>query len=857
MDKKTIFKWMILVILVGASIATVFPVSEKVRFGLDIKGGTSFTVQIDEEAMAAQIREDIKNKLGEEDFKNLTEDNVAGRVKDRMSTMVKEAQSRALEVIRNRVDGMGIAEPIIYPEKDNRIVVQLPGVDEKRRDEAARSIQSAAFLEFRMVNEKSRELVDKMLEKGVPPDGYKIVSVSEGGASQDYLVRDKKAVPDDKMDVVFRKRVAQFNAPRGCELLLERKKVGGREVFSPHFVEKRTQMTGDTLKRASVDYRTLGQAVVNLEFNPQGAHKFAVVTGDYAPGGAKNPGQVGRQMAIVLDGTLYSAPVIREAIHGGRAEISGNFTPSEAMFLVNILKAGSLPAPVNIVERRTVDPTLGADSVHSGIKAGVYGCVVIIILMAAYYLVNGLLADLALILNIVLLPLGMIVVAAVLGMFASDARAGGAIALPVLTLPGIAGIALSIGMAVDTNVLIFERIREELRAGKSLKASIDAGFNRAFAAVFDSHVATILTAVIMFIFGSGPVRGYAVTLIAGLLVNLYTAVTVTHMCHTVIAAWTNKTAILKMLSFIPDTKIDFIGKWKWWLGGTFLVVVASWVIMVGHGMANKASVFGIDFTGGTQLTMSFEAKPGIDDVRSVLNKGGIKDPMIQFQKGMESGTREVLMVKVATLEEGTLVQNLLTNQIAQANFKVMQQDDVGPQIGKELMTRAMWAMVLGMVAMIIYIAIRFEFGFGLGAVVATFHDAMITLGVCHLLGFPITMTMIAAVLTIIGYSINDTIVIFDRIRENLRLYRGNKSFKDLCNLSINQTLARTLLTNFYTMISVLFLLLMGGGALKDFSVAMLVGMITGTYSSIYIATPVTLAWYRWKSPDLGTGKSIA
>jgi len=854
MDKKTIFKWMLLVVLVGASIATVFPVNEKVRFGLDIKGGTSFTVQIDEEAMAAQIREDLKAKLGEEDFKKLSDADVQSRVDGRMPALTKESQARALEVIRNRVDGLGIAEPIIFPEKDNRIVVQLPGVDEKKRDEAARSIQSAAFLEFRMVHEKNRDLVERLLEKGVAPEGYKIVNLADNGAAQDYLVRDKKAVPDDKMDAAFRRRIAQFGAPRGCELLLEHKKVGGRDVYSPHFVEKRTQLTGDTLKRASVDYHSLGQAVVNLEFNSKGAHKFAVVTGDYAPGGAKNPGQVGRQMAIVLDGTLYSAPVIREAIHGGRAEISGNFTPSEAMFLANILKAGSLPAPVNIVERRVVDPTLGADSVNSGVNAGMYGCLVIILLMAAYYLVNGLLADLALILNIVLLPLGMIVVAGILGMFASDTRAGGAIALPVLTLPGIAGIALSIGMAVDTNVLIFERIREELRAGKSLKASIDAGFNRAFAAVFDSHVATILTAVIMFIFGSGPVRGYAVTLIAGLLINLYTAVTITHMCHTVIAAWTNKTAILKMLSFIPATKIDFIGKWKWWLGGTFLVVVASWMIMIGHGMANKSSVFGVDFTGGTQLTMSFTAKPGVDQVRGVLTQGGIKDPMIQFQKGMESGTREVLMVKVATLDEGKQVENLLTNQIAQAGFKLMQQDDVGPQIGQELMTRAMWAMVLGMVAMIIYIAIRFEFGFGLGAVVATFHDAMITIGVVHLLGFPITMTVIAAVLTIIGYSINDTIVIFDRIRENLRLYRGNQSFKDLCNLSINQTLARTLLTNFYTMISVLFLLLMGGGALKDFSVAMLVGMITGTYSSIYIATPVTLAWYRWKSPDLGSGK---
>jgi SecD/SecF fusion protein len=854
MDKKTIFKWMLLVILVGLSVATVFPVSEKVRFGLDIKGGTSFTVQIDEVGMANQIREEIKTKLGDEDFKKLSDAEVETRVKEKMASSIKEAQMRALEVIRNRVDGLGIAEPIIFPEKDNRIVVQLPGVDEKKRDEALRSIQSAAFLEFRMVHEKNSELIDKLFDKGKAPEGYKIVSLGDGGTPRDYLVRDKTAVPDVKVDSDYRRRVAQFEAPRLCELLLERQKVGGREVYSPYYVERRAQLTGDTLKRASVDYRALGQAVVNLEFDSVGAKRFARVTGDYAPQGAKNPGQVGRQMAIVLDGTVYSAPVIREAIHGGRAEISGNFTPAEAMFLSNILKAGSLPAPVDLVETRIVDPTLGKESVENGKNAALYGCVVIILLMLVYYMVNGLLADVALILNIVLLPLGMIVVAALLGVFASDARAGGAIALPVLTLPGIAGIALSIGMAVDTNILIFERIREELKAGKSLKAAIDAGFNRAFTAVFDSHVATILTAVIMFIFGSGPVRGYAVTLVAGLLVNLYTAVTVTRMCHTVIATFTNKVSVLKMMNFVPETKIDFIGKWKWWLGGTFMVVVASWGIMVSNGMKDKAKVFGVDFTGGTELTLLFQDKPGIEEVRGVLTKGGVQDPTIQFQKGMEAGSREMLMVKVASQAEGRQVESILTNQITKAQFKLMKQDEVGPQIGKELMRRAMWAMLLGMVAMIIYIAIRFEFGFGLGAVVATFHDAAITLGICHLLGFPITMTMVAAVLTILGYSINDTIVIFDRIRENLRLYQGRQTFKDLCNLSINQTLARTLLTNFFTLISVLFLCFMGGNALRDFSVAMLVGMITGTYSSIYIATPVTLAWYRWKSPDLGSGK---
>jgi SecD/SecF fusion protein len=355
----------------------------------------------------------------------------------------------------------------------------------------------------------------------------------------------------------------------------------------------------------------------------------------------------------------------------------------------------------------------------------------------------------------------------------------------------------------------------------------------------------------MFIFGSGPVRGYSITLIAGLLINLYTAVTVTHMCHMLIAERTNKVSLMKMFSLIPETNFDFIGKWKWMLGGTFAVVVVSWALMIGNGMKDISSVFGVDFTGGTQLTMSFQDKPEIDGVRAVLTGGGIKDPSIQFQKGMEGNTRDILLVKVATLEEGKQVETLLTTKIPQAGFKLMQQDDVGPQIGKELKTRAAWAMILGTLAMVIYIAFRFEFGFGLGAVVATIHDAMITIGICHLLGFPITMTLIAGVLTVIGYSSNDTVIIFDRIRENLRLYRGGQTFKELCNHSINQTLSRTLLTSAFTLVTVLFLLIMGGGALKDFSVAMLVGMITGTYSSIYIATPVTLAWYRWKAPDLG------
>jgi SecD/SecF fusion protein len=839
-DKHAIWKWLLLLVLVIASLWTVYPLQDKVRLGLDLKGGTSFTVQIDEVAIADQIRDE---------FKEMKEEQILERV----PAKVKEAQERALEVIRNRVDGMGIAEPIIYPEKNNRIVVQLPGIDAKKRDEAARAIQSAAFLEFRMVHEKSRELTDKLFDRGVAPDGFKLASVSDGGVSRNYYKRDRAAVKDEQMDAAFRKTLGQFNAPHGCEFMLEKEKISGQEVYSPYFVERRAQLTGDTVKRASVDFQQLGQAVVSLEFNAKGTRQFRTVTSDYAPGGAKNPNpQMGRLMAIVLDGSLYSAPVIREAIHGGRAEISGSFTPQEAGFLANILKAGSLPAPVSIVEKRTVDPTLGRDAIRSGVKASLLGIVAVFILMGGYYLLPGLIANTSLALNVILLPLGMILTAGFLGLFARDARGGGAIALPVLTLPGIAGIALSIGMAVDANVLIFERMREELRAKKGLVATIGAGFTRAFTAIFDSNITTIITAFILFVMGSGPVRGYSVTLIAGLIVSLFTAVVVSRMIFNAIGMRTSDTKVLRMFSIIKQTNFDFMKPWKLALSISAAVIVVSWGLMIYHGSKDANSVFGVDFTGGSAQTFSFTQKQDIETLREALTAEGIKDPMIQYQSDMQGG-KEMLQIKVGSVEQGNKVAQVLATKFADAGYTVMQSDEVGPQIGSELKRKATWAMGLALVAMIIYIWIRFELGFGMGAVAALFHDVLVTAGVCHLLGVQMSMTMMAALLTIVGYSVNDTIVIFDRIREDLRMARG-KTFLQVCNQSMNETLSRTILTNFLTMVTVVFLLVLGGGAIKDFSIAMFVGMISGTYSTIYIATPVVLMWYKFKTPDLGGAK---
>jgi SecD/SecF fusion protein len=836
MDRHAWWKWALLAALIGLSLWAVIPPKDKIRLGLDLRGGSSFTVRVDEESLRREIR-------------NRPESLTPEQVEQEVRKVMNGAQDRALEVLRNRVDNLGISEPSIYRGGENRIIIQLPGVDEAKRKEAEESIRSVAFLEFRMVHEKNDELVRAIFDKGLAPEGYRVDMMS----GKPYYRRDAAAVPDSAMNREFRERQGRFQVPDAAhEFLLSKDEEDGQTVYRPYFVRRRRELSGDSLKTAAVDYRTLGQPVVTLQFDAKGARKFANITADYAPGGPKNPSLEGvRYLAIVLDGTLYSAPYIREAIYGGKAEISGSFTVAEASLLSNILNAGSLPAPVEIVERRIVDPLLGEDSIRSGVRAGLYGCGAVVALMALYYLLPGLIADLALALNVVLLPLGLIAVAGFLDIF-SGIRAGrGPIALPVLTLPGIAGIALTVGMAVDANVLIFERLREEMRAGKSFAGAVKAGYERAFTAIFDSNITTIITAVILFFLGAGPIRGYAVTLTAGLLVSLYTAVVVSRMCFDAIAAKRPDMKLLRMRQLFRESNLDFMKWWKVAVSVSLVVIAASWALMVWHGLKKPSSVFGVDFTGGSAVTLGFDqaSKAGVEDVRAALGRGGVQDAGIQYQRAMKAGEEEVLQIKVAGVKDGAAAERILAEKFPASKFRVLQQDDVGPQISGELKRKAAWAMLGSLAAMIIYISVRFEFGFALGAVVALFHDVLVTAGVCHVLGIQMSLTVVAALMTIVGYSVNDTIVIFDRIREDLRLIRG-KTFLQICNLSMNQTLSRTLLTNFLTFVSVLSLVVFGGGAIRDFSVAMFIGMVAGTYSTMYIATPVVLMWHRNRLPEL-------
>lgn len=836
MDKNALWKWLILLGLLSFSIWMFTPPKEKIRLGLDLKGGTSFVVKIDRD----RVEQEIKMRAPEitaEDLKKEADRTLQG------------AQGRALEVMRNRIDGLGIDEPIIYPGKNNRIIIQLPGVDERTRKAALQSIESVAFLEFRMVHEDSVQLIADLIEEHRAPEGYQVVRLSQGS----YYKPDPKF--QGKRDRAFRDELGRFEVPgAGYEFMLEEREVENQTVYQGHFVKRRRELSGEYLKSAGVDYGPLGQAVVTLRFDGKGAKLFASVTADYAPGGPRNPNpQETRQLAVVLDGTLYSAPTIREAIYGGRAEISGSFSQREAMLLAQILNAGSLPAPVRVVEQRSVEPSLGRDAIQSGVRAIMIGGIAVLGFMLIYYLLCGVVADVALILNMLLLPLGMIVAAGFMGIFVSEGGGGGPIKLPVLTLPGIAGILLTIGMAVDANVLIFERIREEKGTGKRFWTAVTAGYDRAFVTIMDANITTLLTGIILFIFGSGPIRGFAVTLCAGIMASMFTALVVTKLFFGLFA---NKADVkaLKMLSIIGKTSIDFVSKRKFAALTSVVLIIATWSVMVAQGIKQPSAVFGVDFTGGVSMTFKVDERQSMEQIRAELENVDLADVYIQYQEEMEQGGDTFLQVKTSTREvEGDaqvvdVAREALNRVYATDTISLQQIDEVGAQIGKELKQRALWSMILALVGIVVYISVRFEFGFALGAIVALAHDVLVTVGLYTLFGRQLSLPIVAALLTIVGYSVNDTIVVFDRIREDLKLIRGKK-FMEICNLSINQTLGRTLLTSLTTLVAVVILLVIGGGAINDFALALCIGVLVGTYSSIFVATPVLLTWYKGRKPE--------
>lgn len=564
---------------------------------------------------------------------------------------------------------------------------------------------------------------------------------------------------------------------------------------------------GEQLTDAQPAFDDRNRSVVTFRFNTQGAITFGEITSQ----------NVGRRFAIVLDGQVITAPVIQQPITGGSGQISGNFTPESASDLAVLLRAGALPATLDVVEERTVGPSLGADSIEAGLTAGLIGTVGVAIFMLVTYGVFGIFAVIALALNV-----GMILAAlSTLG--------------ATLTLPGIAGIVLTVGMAVDANVLIFERIREEFAAGRTPYQSLESGFKRAMTTIIDANVTTLIAAVVLFFLGSGPVQGFAVTLALGVLSTMFTAYLVTQLLVGYWFQWQRPKALkVNLLSFIPlEPKIPFMN----WRKAGFIFSLVLLIGTVGLEITRGLNL-GIDFTGGSAIELqALEGNADIGDLRSRLNALDIGAVQVQ-----EFGTPRDVLVRIGMQDGDESAQQVAVSQVfaeVSEDYEVRRTEAVSGTVSNELAMNGIIGVIAAMICIVIYVWIRFEWQFSVGAILALVHDVIMTVGLFALLQVEFNLSSIAAVLTVIGYSLNDTVVIYDRIRENMMKYK-RISLAEIINLSLNQTLARTIITGGTTAMALLALVFFGGEVIRSFTIAMAWGVFVGTYSSIFVSAPILL-----------------
>jgi len=739
----------------------------KVHLGLDLQGGISFTMRMNTNAlMEAQSN---TNKVFRPEDINM-------------------AIKQAVEVLRKRVDKLGVAEPVLQPEGADRILVQLPGLSEEHQKEATVLLSKPAYLEFKLVHEHSEEL----LAQGVIEPGYEVLT------EVDELKN-------------------------------------GQKRMTKYLVNKHAEMVGG-VKDAGLNRDNMGNPRIVFTLDSAGAERFGQIT----------RANVGRRLAIVLDGELKTAPNINSPIEGGSGEITGSYTDQQASEIANVLQ-NPLKAPLAIISSSLVDPTLGNDSIHSGIKAALIGVILVAGFMLVYYMLAGAVANTALMLNIIIL----------MGVMCSVGT--------TLTMPGIAGVVLTIGMAVDANVLIFERIREESAKGKSLRGALEAGYDRAFSTILDSHVTTLISSIILIFMGTGSVKGFGVTLTIGVAASLFTALVVTRLIFDWLLA-KNLIKKINMLHLIKGTKIDFM---RWALPA----FIASWLLIaigIGYGFHRGHDVLGVEFAGGDTVKLAFDPahKVDVDKLREAATKATGGDALVSYQHDVAGGN-ETLSITVRdfgkgegteTINQGQKVVSQLQQEFPESMFVVRGIDHVGATVSGELSRAAILASLLAMFGILVYVAFRYEFSFAVGAVVAIIHDVLMTLGWYFLAGRELNATTVAAVLTIIGFSINDTVVIFDRIREDLKLgVRG--SFKDIVNQALNQTLSRTLITSGTVFLATLSLYVFGGGVINDFAFAFLVGILTGTYSSIYIASSLVIFWqwyfHNGQRPGIGGPQTAA
>lgn len=694
------------------------------------------------------------------------------------------AVDQSLEILRNRIDQFGVAEPVIIRQGDDEIVIQLPGIKDPQR--ALNLLGDTAQLEFKVVADTTGQNLNQL--------------VAQARASKQW---------QDGESMSKLNRALQSSLPENTSLYFEKNvdKQTLQEILTPILLEDKVLMTGDMIKDAQVRIGgNFNEPYVSLDMTSRGGKIFANITEN----------NVGRRMAIVLDDVVRSAPVIRERILGGSAQISGSFTHEEAADLAIVLRVGALPAPVDIVQNMTVGATLGQDSINKGLSSGVFGAILVLGFMMIYYRLSGVIANTALVLNILLLFSGLAILNA------------------TLTLPGIAGIILAIGMAVDANVLIFERMREEYSLGKSVRSSIDGGYGNAFSTIIDSQVTTLITALALFMFGTGPIKGFAITLSLGIIFNLFAALFYSRLMFDTINA-VRPIKQLKYMSFVKKSNLDFLKIKNITFAISSVMVIIGFValIQIVRGNAN----LGVDFSGGSLLQYQSTQDFSMGEVRDAFSRNDMKD--IDLQE-VENEHRLIVKIKkseavVANL--GERVSNILSSELPEKQFTLESQSEIGSSVSSVLRNKAIQAILISLGGVLIYLAIRFDIRFGIAAATATFHDVMVVLGICWLVDIEITLLIVTALLTLAGYSLNDSVVVFDRIRENMHK-PGAGSLRSVINNSINQVLSRTFVTSLTTGTVLLALYILGGSVIHDFAFALLVGILVGTYSSIFIASPV-------------------
>jgi len=920
---------------------------KRVKLGLDLQGGMYLVMEVNTGKLLERLAKDpdqqykdiLKEtielaKSSNQDVVSiltakLAENNIRlsryfGSIRQEDSEIIddlkeqeSDAVTRAIEIISNRVNQYGVSEPSIQKQGARRIVIELPGIAKK--EEAKNLLQGRAMLEFKLVKDPEftfpiMNKIDEVLAGSTKTDSIVTTiedSLIAGEPTEEEIAKEHpffavaRLLSQNSADAVVKESEKELLnnylkkpevikvIPDNVEFLYSAKPdivQDGLNYYRLYLVNKQPELTGGVIVDAQANISpTSTEPIVNMQMNSEGARDWARITGS----------NINKRCAIVLDGFVYTAPNIIGKIPSGSSQITGMGDLEEAKLIEIVLKAGALPAPVDIIEERTVGPSLGQDSISQGFNSTFIGFILVAIFMLIYYKKAGSFADLALFFTLLF----------IMGILAAFNA--------TLTLPGIAGIILTIGMAVDANVLIFERIREEMTTGKTVKAAVEGGYSNSYSAIFDSNITSFFTAVILYQFGSGPIQGFALTLMIGILASLFSALIITKIMFEFMIIKGYKIDIGSRSRVFDKLNIDFLGKRK------LAYVISSVLLVIGiSSLVLRGLELGIDFKGGSEIALQFDQPIDIGEIRNELSTIGLgnievktfgDDSGILVRTELQEIPKDVIPNVLSTIDaeidkyypgvtrtivdstESSITYELpdteITNSLvsklfadgfqttkasndldnnrmivsvsiadwikenlvikhADNPFKVLKEEKVGPKIGEELKLDAVIAIVLALIVILIYLGFRFKLGFALGAVAALFHDVLITLGVFSILyGFipglnlEISISIVAAFLTLVGYSINDTVVVFDRIREDIKIHK-TANIEEIMNKAINKTMRRTIVTSLTTLLVVTVLLFFGGEVLRGFAFTLFFGILVGTYSSIFVASSFVIEYAK-------------